>query len=361
MIDLRSDTFSMPTTEMLESILVARLGNDSRDGDPTVLELEALAAQMLGKEAAMLTPTGTMANMVALRCHAAAGATAIMEAGTHIYLSEHGGIAGLFGMMVALLPGKLGAMELDALEGAIRRARSGFPARALVCLENTHNAAGGTVMTPQYTAQVCDIAHAASIPVHLDGARIFNAAIALRVDVRELVHAVDSVQFCLSKGLSCPVGSLLLGNREFIDRARKIRKMMGGAMRQAGIIAAPGLIALRTMVGRLAEDHNHARILAEGIARIPGLSVNLETVQTNMVRVDVAGLGIDGETFDRHLQVRGLRCMTGIGTGVRFVTYRGITRHDIDVALRIIREVSVARPGLDGAPASAVTNEEKTQ
>jgi threonine aldolase len=247
-------------------------------------------------------------------------------------------------MLPALVPGRLGAMDLDALRSAIQRAAAGFPERALVCLENTHNAAGGTVLTPEYTHKACEIAHAAGLPVHLDGARIFNAAVALGVDVKELALPVDSVCFCLSKGLSCPVGSLLLGRREFIARARRVRKMMGGAMRQAGIIAAPGLVALRTGIGRLAEDHANARFLAEGLATMAGLSVNLETVQTNMVRADVAGLGIDGVTFDQYLQARGVRCMTGVGTGVRFVTYRGITRADVTRSLDIIGETVAARP-----------------
>ncbi len=344
MIDLRSDTFSLPTPAMLQAIQTARLGNDSRDGDPTVMELEALAAEMLGKEAALLTPTGTLANLVALRTHCQAGATVIMEQTTHIYDAEYGGLTALLGLLPALLPGRLGALDLDALRLAVGKARAGFPERALVCLENTHNAAGGTTLTPAYTDQVCEIAHAAGLPVHLDGARLFNAAVALGVDVRELTRSADSVQFCLSKGLSCPVGSLLLGRRDFIARARRIRKMMGGAMRQAGVIAAPGLIALRSGVGRLAEDHANARRLAEGLAGVAGVRVDMETVQTNMLRADVAGLGIDSPTLDRHLTAHGVRCMIYPPTGVRFMTYRGITAGDIDRALDIIRQLVRARP-----------------
>lgn len=344
MIDLRSDTFSLPTPEMLQAILTARLGNDSRDGDPTVMELEALAAETLGKEAALLTPTGTLANLVALRTHCEAGATVIMEATTHIYDAEYGGLTALLGLLPALLPGRQGAMDLDALRAAIPRARAGFPERALVCLENTHNAAGGTVMTPAYTDQVCEIAHAAGLPVHLDGARLFNAATALAASPRELTRSVDSVQFCLSKGLSCPIGSLLVGRRDFIARARKVRKMMGGAMRQAGVIAAPGLVALRGGMGWLAEDHANARRLAEGLVGVAGIRVDMETVQTNMVRADVAGLGTDSPTFDLHLTARGVRCMIYPPTGVRFMTYRGITANDIDCALDMIRGLADARP-----------------
>lgn len=343
-IDLRSDTLSMPTEEMLRSILTAPLGDDSRDGDPTVQELEALAAEMVGKEAAMLTVSGTMSNIVAMRTHTQPGAAVIVEQSAHLYGDEFGGIAAFCGLWILPVPGRLGAIDPDALRAALRKAGRGFPAPGLLCLENTHNAAGGTVITPEHTDLCCEIAHAAGLPVHLDGARIFNAAVALGVDVRTLTRSVDSVCFCLSKGLSAPVGSLLAGSRDFIARARLVRRALGGNMRQAGIIAAPGLVALRTMVDRLAEDHRNARILGEALAKIEGLSVNLESVQTNMVRVDVRGLGIDGATFAKHLHARGVRGLPDLGTGIRFVTYRGITREDVERAVEIIRETVAARP-----------------
>ena len=343
-LDLRSDTLSLPTEEMLQAILTANLGDDSRDGDPTVLELEALAADMFGKEAAMLTISGTMSNVVAMRTHAEPGATAIVERSAHLYGSEFGGIAAACGLLVFPVPGKMGAIDPDALRFAVRMASAGFPALGILCLENTHNAAGGTVNSPEHTDLCSKIAHEAGLAVHLDGARIFNAAVALGVDVRELVRSVDSVSICLSKGLSAPVGSLLIGDGKFLGRARKIRRALGGNMRQAGIIAAPGLVALRSMVDRLAEDHTNARFFAEQIATIDGLYVNLDAVQTNMVYVDVSDLGIDAATFAEHLQKRGVRGLPGPATRIRFVTYRGITRKDVERAAAVIRDTVAATP-----------------
>jgi threonine aldolase len=343
-IDLRSDTLSMPTDEMLRSILTAKLGDDSRDGDPTVLELEALAAEVLGKEAALLTVSGTMSNLVAMRTHAEPGGAAIVEQSAHLYGMEFGGIAAACGLLVLPVPGHLGAMLPEQLRVAARRAGMGFPARGLLCLENTHNAAGGTVISPEHTDLCCEIAHAHGLPVHLDGARIFNAAVALGVDARVLTRSVDSVSVCLSKGLSAPVGSLLAGSRFFIERARKVRRALGGTMRQAGIIAAPGLVALRTMVSRLAEDHENARFLANSLSSITGLTINLESVQTDIVNVDVRDLGIDAATFARYLDARGVRGLPGVGTTVRFVTYRGITRSDVAQAAAVVRQMVAERP-----------------
>jgi threonine aldolase len=343
-IDLRSDTLSMPTDEMLRSILTAKLGDDSRDGDPTVLELEALAAEMLGKEAALLTVSGTMSNLVAMRTHTEPGGAAIVEQNAHLYGMEFGGIAAACGLLVLPVPGNLGAMLSEPLRVAARRAGMGFPARGLLCLENTHNAAGGTAISPEHTDLCCEIAHAHGLPVHLDGARIFNAAVALGVDARALTRSADSVSVCLSKGLSAPVGSLLAGSRFFIERARKVRRALGGTMRQAGIIAAPGLVALRTMVPRLAEDHENARFLASGLSVIPGLTINMESVQTDIVNVDVKDLGIDAATFARWLDARGVRGLPGIGTTVRFVTYRGITRSDVAQAAAVVRQMVAERP-----------------
>ncbi len=343
-VDLRSDTLSLPTPEMLQSILTARLGDDSRDGDPTVLELEGESARLMGKEAALLTVSGTMSNTVALRTHAEPGATAIVEASAHLYHMEFAGIAAACGLLVMPVPGRHGAPDLEGLRVAVRKSGMGFPARGIVCLENTHNAAGGTVIPLEHVARCAAIAHDAGLPVHLDGARIFNAAVALGVDAREVARPADSVSFCLSKGLSAPVGSLLAGSRAFVDRARKVRRALGGTMRQAGIIAAPGLVALRTMVARLREDHEHARAFAERVAALGGLSIDLESVQTNIVNVDVSGLGIDAATFGRHLDGLGVRGLPGIGTSIRFVTYRGITRADIDRAVAAVESIVAARP-----------------
>jgi threonine aldolase len=340
-IDLRSDTLTLPTEEMLRSVLTARLGDDSRDGDPTVLELEALAASMLGKEAALLTVSGTMSNVVAMRTHAEPGASAIVEERGHLYGMEFGGVAAACGLLVLPVPGTDGAIDADALRVAVRKSRMGFPAAGVLCLENTHNAAGGTVIPPDHVDLCARIAHDGGLKVHLDGARIFNASVALGADAARLCASADSVSVCLSKGLSAPVGSLLAGRGEFIDRARKVRRALGGTMRQAGIIAAPGLVALKTMIPRLAEDHANARILAERLATIPGLAVDLHAVHTNIVNLDVAGLGIDAATFVKNLDAHGVRTLAGLGTIVRFVTYRGITWDDVERAAAVVQDVAV--------------------
>jgi len=343
-IDLRSDTLSMPNEEMLRSILTAKLGDDSRDGDPTVMELEALSAKMMGNEAALLTVSGTMSNLVAMRTHTNPGAAAIVEMSAHLYHMEFGGIAAAAGLLVLPVPGNLGAIALDPLKTVARKSGTGFPNRGMLCLENTHNAAGGTVIAPEHIDRCCEIAHAEGMPVHLDGARIFNAAVALKVNPSRITRSVDSVSFCLSKGLSAPVGSLLAGSAEFIDRARKVRRALGGTMRQAGIIAAPGLVALRTMIDRLAEDHANARLFATSIANIDGLDINLDSVQTNIINVDVRGLNIDAATFAKHLDARKVRGLPGMGTVIRFVTYRNISRSDVVQAADAVREMAAERP-----------------
>jgi threonine aldolase len=351
-IDLRSDALSMPTEEMLRAIQTAPLGDDSRDGDPTVLELEALSAEMLGKEAALLTVSGTMSNLIALRTHAQPGAAAIVEESAHLYGMEFGGIAAACSLLVLPVRGERGAMDPEDMRLACRRSTAGFPARGVVCLENTHNAAGGTVIPLSHMDACTTVAREYQLPVHLDGARIFNAAVALGVSPRRVARQADSVSFCLSKGLSAPVGSLLVGSREFIDRARRIRRALGGTMRQAGIIAAPGLVALRTMVGRLAEDHAHARVLGEAFAAVPGLHVDLLSVQSNMVNLDVSGLGIDAAAFAQYLEAAGVRGLPGMGSVIRFVTYRGVTREQIDRAIAAVRAVVAAKPWM-GTPVTA--------
>ncbi|MFB3852354.1 MAG: low specificity L-threonine aldolase [Vicinamibacterales bacterium] len=343
-IDLRSDTLSLPTDEMLRAILTAKLGDDSRDGDPTVLELEALAASMLGKEAAMMTVSGTMSNLVAMRTLVEPGATAVVEASAHLYGMEFGGIAAAASLLVLPVPGRHGAMDPAALRVAVKKSKLSFPASGLLCLENTHNGAGGTAIPVEHMELCAAIAREQGLKVHLDGARIFNAAVALGVDAARIAACADTVSFCLSKGLSAPVGSLLCGSAAFIKRARAVRRALGGTLRQGGIIAAPGLVALRTMVSRLAEDHANARAFAERVAAIDGLSVDLESVQSNIVNVDVAGLGVDAATFARHLEALKVRGLPGIGSVVRFVTYRGITRADVERAAEAVAEVVAAPP-----------------
>ena len=343
-IDLRSDTLSMPTQEMLESVLTAQLGDDSRDGDPTVMELEALAAELTGKEAGLLTPSGTMSNLVAMRTRVEPGATAIVEESAHLYGAEIGGIAAACGLLVMPVKGHMGALDPDSLRYAARKVPTLFPTRGLLCLEDTHNAAGGTVIPPELLEVSAGIAHDHGLAVHLDGARLFNAGVALGADVRELTCHAETVSFCLSKGLSAPVGSLLTGPKAFIDRARMVRRAYGGTLRQGGIIAAPGLLAVRTMVDRLAEDHANARVFAEGVAPLDGLSVDLGTVQSNIVNLDVSPLGIDAATFAAHLDPMGIRGLPGLGSIVRFVTYRGIDRSHIGQAISTISEMVALRP-----------------
>lgn len=343
-IDLRSDTLSLPTEEMLRSTLTAPLGDDSRDGDPTVLQLEALAAELMGKEAGLFMPSGTMSNLVAMRTHVEPGATAIVEQSAHLYGAEIGGIAAGCGLLVLPVPGTHGAPDLDALRAAARRVRTLFPTPGILCLENTHNAAGGTVIPESHIQAAAGVAREYGLRVHLDGARIFNAGVAARVDVRTFTQHVDTVSFCLSKGLSAPVGSLLTGPRAFIDRARLVRRALGGTLRQAGVIAAQGLVALRTGIDRLAEDHENARAFAEAVGTVEGLSVDLESVQSNIVNVDVGGLGIGASTFATHLDKTGVRGLPGLGNVVRFVTYRGITRGDIEEAVEAVRDLAAIRP-----------------
>jgi threonine aldolase len=344
LIDMRSDTLSMPTQEMLETVLTAPMGDDSRDGDPTILELEALSAEMMGKEAGLFMPSGTMSNLIAMRTHVEPGATAIVEASAHLYGAEIGGIAAGCGLLVTPVQGNRGAMELDALREACRRVKTLFPTRGILCLEDTHNAAGGTVIPPDHIEACAATAREFGLAVHLDGARIFNAQVALDMAPTEITQHADTVSFCLSKGLSAPIGSLLAGPRAFIDRARMVRRAYGGTLRQAGLIGAPGILALQTMIPRLAEDHANARTFAEAVVEMEGLYVDLDTVQSNIINLDVGGLGIDAATFASHLDRRMVRGLPGMGGVIRFVTYRNVSADDIQAAIKDIREMLAEKP-----------------
>jgi len=344
LIDMRSDTLSMPTQEMLETVLTTQMGDDSRDGDPTVLELEAISAEMMGKEAGLFMPSGTMSNLIAMRTHVEPGATAIVEASAHLYGAEIGGIAAGCGLLVMPVQGHHGAMDLDALRGACRRVKTLFPTKGILCLEDTHNAAGGTVIHPDHIGACADTAREFGLAVHLDGARIFNASVAMGRPPTEITQHADTVSFCLSKGLSAPIGSLLTGPKDFIDRARMIRRAYGGTLRQAGIIAAPGILALQTMIPRLAEDHANARTFAEAVVAMDRLSVDLDSVQSNIINLNVGGLGIDAATFASHLDKKRVRGLPGMGDVIRFVTYRNISRLDVEEAIRDIGEILAERP-----------------
>lgn len=343
-IDLRSDTVTLPTAEMRQAMAEAELGDDVFGEDPTVNRLERVAAERMGKEAALFVASGTMANLVSLLAWCGRGDEAIVGSEAHILHYEVAGAAGLGGIQLrAVRNDERGMMDPAEIEATIRGENIHFPRTALVCVENTHNRCGGAALSPEDTASVADVAHRHGVPVHLDGARVFNAAVALGVPVTELTRDVDSVSFCLSKGLSAPVGSLVCGSADFVARARKMRKMVGGGMRQAGVIAAAGIVALETMVERLAEDHENARLLARGLASIPGIVIDPAKVQTNIVIFAVTSM--NPADFARRLRDRGV-LTTAIGYGrLRMNTHYGITRVDIEEALERVRAVAVAAVG----------------
>jgi threonine aldolase len=331
-IDLRSDTVTLPTDEMRHAMYQAEVGDDGFGEDPTINALEQLAAKILGKEAALFTTSGTMSNLLAILTQTRRGDEILLGSESHTFWYEVGGASALGGVVMHTLTNRQdGTIVLDLIEGSIRGQNIHFPRTTLLCLENTHNRCGGTVLTPDYTSAVVKLAHRHDLRVHLDGARIFNAAVALDVPASELAGDVDSVCFCLSKGLSAPVGSLLCGTEEFIDGARKWRKMVGGGMRQAGIIAAAGIVALETMVTRLAEDHGNAHRLAKGLTDIPGISIPHE-VQTNIVMFETP-LAISAPDFMQQMNTRGVKLHHRGGNRYRAVTHRMISSDDIDEAL----------------------------
>lgn len=324
---------------MYEAMACAELGDDVLGDDPTVRRLEEKAARLLGKEAGLLTASGTMSNLVAMLAHCQRGDEVIVSSEAHILHHEVGGAFAMGGLGLRTIPNdEQGRLDPAALAAAIRPRSPYHPPTGLVCLENTHNRCGGTVLTEQDTAAAAAVAHRHRVPVHLDGARIFNAAVALGVPAERLARPADSVCFSLSKGLSCPIGSVLCGSREFIDRARHFRKMVGGGMRQAGIIAACGLVALDAMVERLAEDHENARLLAEGLATLPGVRLS-PPPQTNIVYFTVDGW--DAADLVRRCSQAGVLCLTE-GRRVRMVTHRHIGRPQVEEAVERLRRVLAA-------------------
>jgi threonine aldolase len=318
-IDYRSDTVTLPTPEMRQAMFNAELGDDVMREDPNVNRLEALAADKFGAEASLLLPSGTMSNLVAAMTHCQRGDEMIIEAEAHMYYYEVGSVSAVAGVIPRLIKGKHGIFTAEQVEDAIRGKDLHFPITRLLEIENTHNRAGGTCWTPSQMAEVCKAAHDHGLSVHLDGARIFNAAVALDVDVKEYARHVDSINFCLSKGLSAPVGSMLVGREDFMTRARKNRKMVGGGMRQAGIIAAPGIVALTKMVDRLKEDHDNAKVLATGLEKGCRCRIDMDTVQTNIVVADVAPL-LSSE-FIQRAKERGVLTSSFGKHVVRFVTH----------------------------------------
>jgi threonine aldolase len=311
-IDFRSDTVSWPTPAMREAMARARVGDDVYGEDPTVNELEALAAARVGKEAGLFVSSGTMGNLAAVLAHAGRGDEAILGDDSHVFCWEAGGMAALGGVMPRPLPtDAMGRMDPGAVEDAVREDDPHVPHSRLVLVENSYGAKHGYPLPPEYLASIAAVARRHGLALHMDGARLFNAAVAQNVDAAALTHHVDSVTFCLSKGLCAPVGSVLCGSADFIYRARRARKILGGGMRQAGILAAAGLIALNEMIERLADDHAHARLLAEGLARLPGVRVDVDKVRTNMVFFDLTDdVPLSSEDSGRPAAPDG-RCLAG--------------------------------------------------
>jgi len=339
MVDLRSDTVTRPTEAMLESMREATFGDDSRDGDETVRKLEALAASRTGKEAGAFMPSGTMANLVAMLAHGQRGGEVLLEEGSHTLNAEFGGIAGVAGLCYRGVPGKRGAMNVDALREMIRPVTRFHMGTALVWMENTHNRAGGAVLPLAHMQAVHGLAREKGIPVHLDGARIFNAAHALGATAKDVAQHSDSVCFCVSKGLSAPVGSILCGTAEFMERARAYRRMVGGNLRQAGPLAAAAIVALETMVNRLSEDHQTAKRLAEGFHRVDASLCNPRDVETNLVRVDVRKSGRRAAQWSADLKAKGVLVAPADIHVLRFVTHRHISAPDVDTAVAAVAEL----------------------
>jgi threonine aldolase len=328
-IDLRSDTVTKPTQEMLEEMFRAEVGDDVYGEDPTVNRLENLAAKMLGKESALFVTSGTQGNQIAVMCQTQRGDEVIVERSSHIYHYEVGGLAALSGVQPAPIAGIKGIMDLDEIEKTIRGENIHFPRTSLICLENTHNLGGGAVIPLAYTKKVYELAKTYGIKTHLDGARLFNASAALGIPLFELAAPFDSVQVCLSKGLSAPVGSILAGSQSFIHTARKYRKMLGGGMRQAGVIAAAGIVALTKMIDRLQDDHANARSLAIGLSRLPELSIDMDSVQTNMVYGVIVDPNWTARQLADSLEKQHIRMNVIDSKTFRLVTHKDIDTNDI--------------------------------
>jgi threonine aldolase len=335
-IDLRSDTVTWPTEAMRAAMAQAPVGDDVYGDDPTVNELQRLAAEMTGKEAALFVPSGTFGNQLALFTWCPRGSEVILGEQCHIMQHEAGAASVIAGVQTRPIFAPDGILPLGEIEARIRGNDIHYPPTSLICLENAHSS--GRVVPLSYMKEVSALARRSSLPVHLDGARLFNAAAALGVSAADIAAQVDSVMFCLSKGLCAPVGSMLVGPREFIEKARRKRKIMGGGMRQVGILAAAGLIALKEMTGRLAEDHANARYLANKLAQIPGIRVDMSALDINMVFFAVPE-GIDGAAFAAALRARGVLVNPPEAGQCRLVTHYWIDRSAVDAAVKAVAEV----------------------
>ncbi|WP_374686857.1 low-specificity L-threonine aldolase [Promineifilum sp.] len=344
-IDFRSDTVSWPTPAMRAAMAAAPVGDDVYGEDPTVNELEALAAARVGKEAGLFVASGTMGNLAAVLAHAGRGDEAILGADSHVYCWEAGGMAALGGVMPHPLPtDACGRMDPGEVEDAVREDDPHLPRSRLVLVENSYGARHGYPLPPAYFAEIEAVARRHGLALHMDGARLFNAAVAQDIDAAQIARHVDSVTFCLSKGLCAPVGSVLCGPADFIQRARRARKLVGGGMRQAGILAAAGIVALNEMVERLADDHAHARLLAEGLARLPGVRVDAAMVRTNMVFFELADdVPLSAEQVAERLrETAGVWVGANGSRGFRAVTHYWIGADDVQVFLSGLQTILAA-------------------
>jgi len=339
-IELRSDTFTVPTPAMRRAMADAEVGDDQYGEDPTVNRLERRSAEIVGKDAGVYVASGMLGNLCGVLSQTERGDEVILGDLAHIYQNEMGAAFVLGSIQPRLVPNRTGLPALPDIEGAIRPAGM-YPRTSLLCLENSHNNCGGSVITAEETRAVADLAHRRGLRVHLDGARIFNAAVALGVDARELCAPVDTVQFCFSKGLAAPVGSILCGSAETIAKARRVRKLLGGAMRQAGVIAAAALVGLEEMRDRLADDHRNAKAFAKGLAEIRGVSIDADRVVTNIVSFEVDPAWMEAGAFVKACAENGLRISRYLGNSprLRAVTHHGIETKDIDDALTVVASV----------------------
>jgi threonine aldolase len=340
-IDLRSDTVTQPTPAMREAMATAQVGDDVYGEDPTINKLQDLAARMLGKQAGLFVPSGTMGNLVAILAHCQRGDEVILGNLAHTFLFEAGGMAALGGVHPHTIPNQEdGTLKLEHIQAAIRPDNPHMPITRLVTLENTHNRCGGAALTPAYTQAVSDLAHNHLLNLHLDGARIFNAAAALDVDVKELVAPVDSVTFCLSKGLCAPVGSVLCGSTDFITRAHRVRKQLGGGMRQAGILAAAGIVALEQIVPRLKYDHIHAQQLASGLGEIAGVNLDTPHPASNMVYLSLAEtIAADAASVADRLKQAGILVGAVGARQFRLVTHYWIDDQAVETTIRTFKDI----------------------
>jgi len=339
-IDLRSDTMTQPTEAMRRAMAEAKVGDDVFCEDPTINRLEEMAAERLGKEAALYVSSGTMGNLVSQLAHCGRGDEIILGSHAHTFFFEQGGSAAVGSIHPRTVPNQPdGKMALEDIESAIRGDNVHFPRTRLILLENTHNLCNGCPLEIDYMQAVGEIARRYNLKIHVDGARIFNAAVALGAKPKDLAAEADSVSFCLSKGLAAPVGSVVCGTQDFINEARRARKVLGGGMRQAGVLAAAGIVALNEMVDRLADDHANAKKLAIGLADMPGISINPDHIQTNIIFFEIVRGDMAPEEFVQKIHVGGVRMLPVGPQKVRAVTHYHITSEDIDQALRVISKV----------------------